>query len=329
MNTKKLVGLALVALLFALCFSAEAQQPAKVPRIIGFVGVTSPSTISARIDAFRQGLRELGYVEGTNIVIEYRWAEGKFDRLPDLAAELVRLKVEVIVTGGPADTRAVKGATTTVPVVMGFDNDPVGSGFVTSLARPGGNITGLSTLSPELSGKRLELLKEVVPKLSRVAVFGTSIQPGNAQSLREAELAAKAFGLQLQYLDVLDPKDVETAFRTAVSGRADAVLVLQSPVFNPQRARLTDLAAKNRLPAMYAQPEYVESGGLMTYGPSMTDLFRRAAVYVDKILKGAKPADLPVEQPIKFEFIINLKAAKQIGLTIPPNVLARADKVMR
>jgi putative tryptophan/tyrosine transport system substrate-binding protein len=206
---KKFSCLALGAMLFALCGSAQAQQPTKVPRI----GYLTPS-ISANqslFQAFRQGLRELGYVEGKNIVIEYRWAEGKFDRLPDLAAELVRLKVEVIVTGGPADTRAVKGATTTVPVVMGFDNDPVGSGFVTSLARPGGNITGLSTLSPELSGKRLELLKEVVPKLSRVAVFGTSIQQGNAQLLREAELAAKAFGLQLQYLDVLDPKDIETS----------------------------------------------------------------------------------------------------------------------
>jgi putative tryptophan/tyrosine transport system substrate-binding protein len=241
----------------------------------------------------------------------------------------VRLKVDVIVTGGPADTRAAKKATTTIPVVMGFDNDPVGSGFVTSLARPGGNITGLSTLSPELSGKRLELLREIVPRLSRVAVFGSSIQPGNAQSLKEAELAARAFGVQLQYLDVLDPKDIETVFRTAGSGRADAVLVLQSPVFNPQRAQLADLAVKSRLPAVYAQPEYVESGGLMTYGPSMTDLFRRAATFVDKILKGAKPADLPVEQPMKFELVINLKTAKQIGLTIPPNVLARADKVIR
>jgi len=307
---------------------AEAQPPTKIPRI-GFLGVTSPSTISARIEAFRQGLRELGYVEGKNIVIEYRWAEGKFDRLPDLVGELVRLKVEVIVTGGPADTSAAKKATATIPVVMGFDNDPVGSGFVTSLARPGGNITGLSTISPELSGKRLELLKEVVPRLSRVAVFGTSIQPGNAQSLRETELAAEALRVKLQYLDILDPKDIETAFRTAGKGRTDAVLVLQSPVFNSQRARLTDLAAKNRLPAVYAQPEYVESGGLMTYGPSMTDLFRRAATYVDKILKGANPADLPVEQPIKFEFVINLKTAKQIGLTIPPEVLARADKVIR
>ena len=314
--------------LLAVAVFGEAQQPAKVPRIIGFLGVASPSNISARIDALQRGLRELGYVEGKNIVIEYRWAEGNFDRLPDLAADLVRLKVELIVTGGPADTRAAKKATTTIPVIMGFDNDPVGSGFVASLARPGGNITGLSTLSPELSGKRLELLKEVVPRLSRVAVFGTSIQPGNAQSLRETELAAEGLGVKVQYVDILDFKDIETAFRTA-GGRADAVLVLQSPVFNPRRAQLADLAVKIRLPAVYPQPEYVESGGLMTYGPSMTDLFRRAATYVDKILKGAKPADLPVEQPKKFEFVVNLKAAKQVGVTIPQRVLARADRVIK
>ena len=328
-QNRKSAGVLAIAFTLAICEAvALAQQPKKVPRI-GFLGATSSSTIAGRLEAFRHGLRELGYVEGKNIVIEYRWAEGKFDRLPDLAGELVRLNVDVIVTGGPADTRAAKKATATIPVVMGFDNDPVGSGFVTSLARPGGNITGLSTLSPELSGKRLELLKEIVPRLSRVAVFGTSIQPGNAQSLTETELAARAFGVQLQYLDVLDPKDIETAFPTAGSGRADAVLVLQSPVFNPRRAQLVDLAVKSRLPAVYAQPEYVESGGLMTYSPSMTDLFRRAAYYVDKILKSAKPADLPVEQPTKFELVINLKAAKQIGLTIPPTVLARADRVIR
>jgi putative ABC transport system substrate-binding protein len=307
---------------------ADAQQPTKIARI-GFLGVTSPSTIAARVEAFRQGLRELGYVEGKNIIIEWQWAEGRFDRLPALAAELVRLKVDVIVTGGPADTRAVKEATSTIPIVMGFDNDPVGSGFVMSLAQPGGNITGLSTMSPELSGKRLELLKETIPRLSRIAVFGTSIQPGNAQALKEVEDAARAFKMQMQYLDVLDPKNIETAFREARKQRAGTVLVLQSPVFNTHRAELTDLAAKNRLPTIYPQPEYVESGGLMTYGPSMAELFRRAAVYVDKILKGRTPADLPVEQPMKFEFIVNLKAAKAIGLTVPPNVLVRADRVIR
>jgi len=263
-------------------------------------------------------------VEGKNIVIEYRYADGK-----ELARELVRLKVDVIVTGGPTLTRAAKEATSTIPVVMGSDPDPVGNGFVASLARPGGNITGLSNFSPELSGKRLELLKEIIARLSRVAVLGNSTEPGNAQSLKETEIAARAFKVQLQYLDVRGPKDIETAFREARKWRADAVLVLGSGVFISQRKQIVELAVKSQLPATYSRPEYVEDGGLMTYGPSINDLFRRAAVYVDKILKGAKPADLPVEQPTKFEFIINLKAAKQIGLTIPPNVLARADKVTK
>jgi putative ABC transport system substrate-binding protein len=315
------------AMLFAVAVIAEAQQPKKIPRI-GFLGALSPSSISARIEAFRQGLRELGYVEGKNLVIEYRWAEGKFDRVPALAAELVQLK-EVIVTAGPTDTRAAKQATVTIPIVMGFDNDPVGSGFVASLAQPGGNITGLSTLSPEISGKRLELLKEIVPQLSRVAVLGTSSEPGYAQAVRETQVAAGALGVQLHYLDVLDPKDIETRFREATKRGIDAVLAINSPVLNSRRPQLADLAVKSRLPVAYGMTDYAQSGGLMTYGPSITDLFRRAATYVDKILKGAKPADLPVEQPKKFEFIINLKAAKQIGLTIPPSVLARADKVIK
>ncbi len=319
---------ALGALLLALSFPAEAQQPKKVHRI-GFLSGGSPTTSPGRREAFRQGLREHGYVEGKNIVIEWRYAEGKPERLSELAAELVRLKVDVIVSSGAAPTRPAKEATATIPIVMAFDDDPVGNRFVASLARPGGNITGLSTLAPEISGKRLELLKETVPRLSRVAVLGTSTRPGNAQALRETELAAGAFGVQLQYLDVLDPKDIETAFRAATKGRADAVLVLASPVLFPQRTQIADLAAKNRLPAVYGTLESVEAGGLMSYGPSFTDLFRRAATYVDKILKGAKPADLPVEQPTKFELIINLKTAKQIGLTIPPNVLARADRVIR
>jgi putative ABC transport system substrate-binding protein len=216
-----------------------------------------------------------------------------------------------------------------IPIIMAFDNDPVGNGFVASLARPGGNITGLSTLAPEISGKQLELLKEVVPRLSRVAVLGSSTTPGNAQSLKETELAAGALAVQLQYLDLRDPKDIETAFRAAGKGRAGSVIVLTSPVVNPYRTKIADLAVKNRLPAIYSTPEFVEDGGLMTYGVSLTDLYRRGATYVDKILKGAKPADLPVEQPKKFELLINLKAAKQIGLTIPPNVLARADKVIQ
>jgi putative ABC transport system substrate-binding protein len=287
------------------------------------------SIISPRIEALRQGLHELGYVEGKNIVIEWRSAEGKLDRVPALAAELVRLKVDVIVTGGATDTRAAKEATNTIPIVMAQDSDPVGSGFVASLARPGGNITGLSTLAPEVSGKRLELLKEIIPKLSRVAVLGISTRPGNAQSLKEVELAAGALKVKLQFLDVLDPKDIEAAFRAASKGRAEAVLVLQSPFFNSQRKQLVDLAIKSRLPATYPQTEYTEAGGLMYYGANTPDLFRRAATYVDKILKGTKPADIPVEQPRKFELIVNLKAAKQIGLTIPPNVLVRADRVIK
>jgi putative ABC transport system substrate-binding protein len=320
--------LSLCAMLFALSYSASAQQPAKIPRI-GFLGATSPSIIPARLEAFRQGLRELGYVEGKNIHIEYRWAEGKFDRLPNLASELVRLKVDMIVTGGPMDTRTAKEATSTIPIVMTWDQDPVGSGLVASLARPGGNVTGLSILAPKISGKQLELLKEIVPGLSRVAYLGNSTEPGNAQALRETETAARAFAVQIQYLDVLAPKDIEPAFRAASKGRAHAVLVLTSPVVNSQRTQVVDFAAKNRLPAIYHRRQFVEDGGLMSYGVSQTDLDRRAATYVDKILKGAKPADLPVEQPTKFELVVNLKAAKQIGLTIPPNVLARADRVIR
>jgi putative ABC transport system substrate-binding protein len=268
-------------------------------------------------------------VEGKNIVIESRYAEGKVDRLPALLDELVRLKVDVIVTTGPSGTRAAKEASVTIPIVMSADIDPVGSGFVASLARPAGNITGLSSLSPELSGKRLELLREIVPRLARVAVLGTSTVPGNAQALRETELAARAFKVKLQYLDVLDAKDIEAAFRAASKERADGVLVLTGQVLNSHRTQVVDLAVKSRLPAIYNLPEFVEAGGLVSYAANSTDLYRRAAVYVDKILKGAKPADLPVEQPTKFEFIINLKAAKQIGLTIPPNVLVRADKVIK
>src|SRR2546427_5888338 len=285
--------------------------------------------MSTRMEAFRNGLHELGYVEGKNIVIEYRYADGKLKRLPALAAELLRLKVDVIVTTGPTTTRPATEATSTIPIVMGFDSDPVGSGFVASLARPGGNVTGLSALSPEISGKQLELLKEIVPTLSRVAVLGNSAEPANALVLREVELAAGAFGVKLQYLDVLGPKDIETAFRAASKGRADAVLVLLSPVVISHRTQLVEIALRSRLPAIYFRPEFVEDGGLMSYATSFADLSRRAATYVDKILKGTKPADLPVEQPTKFELVINLKAAKQIGLTIPPKVLAQADKGIR
>ncbi|MEO6164572.1 MAG: ABC transporter substrate-binding protein [Candidatus Binatia bacterium] len=326
--TKRIVIWLLVIFFVANVSVAPAQQPGKISRI-GFLFSISPAANADRVEAFRQRLRELGYVEGKNIVIEYREAGGKIEQLPELATELVHLKMDVIVTAGPSPTRATKEATSTIPIVMTWDNDPVANGFVASLARPGGNITGLSTLAPELTGKQLELLKEIVPKLSRVAVLGTSNQPGNAQLLREVELAAAALKVQLQYLDILGPKNIETAFRAATKGRADGVLALAGRGVFSHRRQVIDLAAKNRLPAIYPQSEYVEDEGLVSYGTNVADLYRRAAVYVDKILKGAKPSDLPVEQPIKFEFIVNLKAAKQIGLTIPPNVLVRADRVIR
>ncbi len=328
-QNRKWAGIVAISVTFAMFGAvASAQQSAKITRI-GYLDAVSLSVNAARVEAFRQGLRKLGYVEGKNIFIEWRSADGKLDRLPALAAELVHLKVDIIVTGGRSATHAAKEATSTIPIVMTQDSDPVANGFVASLARPGGNITGLSTLAPELSGKQLELMKEIIPKLSRVAVFGSSTSPGNAQSLREVELAARAFKVQLQYLDVLAPKDIETAFRAASNGRADGVLVLNSPVFGSRRTQVVDLAVKSRLPATYWRSDFVEAGGLMSYGTSQNDLDRRVATYVDKILKGTKPADLPVEQPTKFEFAINLKAAKQIGLTIPPNVLARADKVIK
>src|SRR4029453_3237076 len=307
--------------------SVKAQQSAKIPRI-GFLSANSQTAMSARAETFQQGLRELGYTEGKNIFIEYRYADRNLDRVPALAAELVRLNVNLIVTEGPTATRFAKEATSTIPIVMAQDPDPVGTGFVASLSRPGGNITGLSSLRPELSGKRLELLKEIVPRLARVAVLGTSTTPANAQSLRETELAASALGMQPQYLDVLGPKDIETVFGAASKGRADAVLVLASPFLLSNRIQVVGHAAKSRLPAMYYTTEYVQDGGLISYGVSSADLFRRAAGYVDKILKGAKPADLPVDQPPKFELVINLKTAKALGLTIPPSVLGRADEII-
>jgi len=326
MNTRILVFFCLLITVLLITGFAQAQQPKKVPRI-GYL--SSVSVELARIEAFRQGLRDLGYVEDKNILIEVRSGEGKPDLLASLMAELVRLKVDVIVSTGSPVTRAAREATSTIPIVMTQDPDPIGNGFVASLARPGGNITGLSNLNRELGGKRLEVLKEVVPKLSHLAVLGTSTFPGNTQNLKETERAGEVLGVKLQYIDVLDRQNTETAFRSVVKGHAEAILTLGGPVLNNQRTRVVELAAKNRLAAMYTIREYVEGGGLMSYGVSVTDLDRRAAIYVDKILKGAKPAELPVEQPTKFEFVINLKAAKQIGLTIPPNVLARADKVIK
>ena len=326
--SRKIFVWLLATVLLITATPAEAQQPKKVPRI-GFLSSLSPTVVSDRVEAFRQGLRELGYVEGKNIIIDWRYAQGKTERLPDLAAELVRLNVDAIVTGGPAVNRFAKEATATIPIVLAFDNDPVGNGFAASLARPGGNITGLSTHYPEISGKQFELLKEILPRLSRVAVLGNSTVPGNAQALRETERAAGVFGVKLQYVEIENPEEIESAFRAARKGHADAVLVLGSQVVTSHAKQFAELAAKSQLPAIYWSPEFVEAGGLMTYSVSITDLFRRAATYVDKILKGAKPAELPVEQPTKFELIINLKTAKQIGLTIPPNVLLRADKVIK
>jgi len=307
---------------------ARAEQATKITRI-GYLAAASLSANAARVEAFRQGLRKLGYVEGKNIFIEWRSAEGKLDRLPALSAELVHLNVDIIVTGGRSVTRAVEEVTSTIPIVMTQDSDPVGNGFIASLARPAGNITGLSTLYPEISGKRLELLKEIVPRLSRVAVLGSLNRPGNVQAQAELDLAAKMARVQLQYIDVQSASDIRTAFQAASQRRNDAMVVLESPVLIAARDQVAQFALKTRLPAIYSRLENVEAGGLMSYGVSINDLFRRAAIYVDKILKGAKPADLPVEQPTKFELVINLKAAQQIGFIIPPNVLARADRVIK
>jgi putative ABC transport system substrate-binding protein len=310
------------------CSFGHAQQTKKLPRI-GFLSSLAPAAIADRTEAFGQALRDRGYVEGKNIQIEWRYAEGRTERLPGLAAELVRLNVDVIVTGGPAVNRYAKEATSTIPVVLTFDNDPVGNGFAATLARPGGNITGLSTHHPEISGKQLELLKEILPRLARVAVVGNTTVPGNSQALRQTELTAQALGVKIQYIDVRSPGQIESAFRDAARDHAEALLVLGSEVVTSERRQFADHAIKNRLPAIYWNPESVEVGGLMSYSANLNDLFRRAAFYVDKILKGAKPGDLPIEQPTKFELVINLKAAKQIGLTIPPNVLARADRVIK
>jgi ABC-type uncharacterized transport system substrate-binding protein len=305
---------------------AQAGQPAKVPRI-GYLSL-GPGP-SPRTEALQQGLRDLGYVEGQNIAIDYRWADGKLDRLKEAAAELVRSQVAIIVTGGPQATRVAKETTTTIPIVMAVDYDPVGAGFAASLARPGGNITGMSALTPELNGKRLELLKATVPRLNRVALLWNSAEPNAAASLRETQAAARVLGLELQSLEVRAPQNLEAAFRVARKGRASALTVLTDPVTLYHRDQLTELAAKYSLPAIYSERLFAEAGGLMSYGASDRDLHRQVAVYVEKILKGAKPSDLPVEQPTKFELVVNLKTAKALGLTIPQSVLIRADEVIR
>jgi len=324
---KAIFSILLAVVLLAVAVSAKAQQQTgTVPRI-SFLSTAALSSVSPRLDAFHQGLRELGYIEGKNIVIEYRSAEGNINRLPELATELVRLKVDCIVTAGDNPTRAAKQATSTIPIIMTSVGDPVGLGFVASLAHPGGNITGLSTITADLAGKRLELLKETIPKLSRVAIF---LDPRSlATEVKETEAAARLLKVQLIVLEVRSLDELENAFRSSAKSRADAVMISPSGFFNTNQTRLVELAAKHRLPGMYLEQDFVLAGGLMTYATSIPDLYRRGATYVDKILKGAKAADLPVEQPKKFELVINLKAAKQIGLMIPPNVLARADRVIR
>ncbi len=324
----KCVGIVAIVVTFVMCGGAAQAQPKKVPRI-GFLSAFSPSDNPDRIEAFRQALREIGYVEGQNIAIEYRWAERKFDRLPNLAAELVSLRVDVAVTSGEAGIRALKQATKVVPIVVAVTGDLVVTGHAASLARPGGNITGLVDTSPDLSGKRLELLKEILPRVSRVAVLWNGTNPVKILDFKETEMAAHAFGLKLQSLEVRAPEEFENRFKTANTHGSGALVVLQDALTISNSRAIVDFATKNRLPAMYGSSEFVDVGGLMSYAANFPDLFRRAATYVDKILKGTKPADLPVEQPKKFELIINLKAAKQIGLTIPPNVLARADKVIK
>ena len=326
-QNRKLGGLVAIAFAFVLVGpGAQAQQPAKIPRI-GFLISARSSTASRRIQAFHQGLRELGHVEGKNIIIEYRYAEGKIERLPDLADELVRLKVDIIVTDTSRAIQVAQNATKTIPVVFTTANDPVGDAQVASLARPGGNLTGLSLLTLDLNGKRLELLKDTLPNISRVA-FLTGTSPISGQRFKEAETAAKGLGLRLQLLAPKGVEDFDSEFSAAKRAGAQAILAHPSTFVSTNRARIIELAVKNRLPVIYGSREHAEAGATMSYGPDLADNYHRAATYVDKILKGAKPADLPVQQPTKFELVINLKTARALGLTIPPTLLARADEVI-
>jgi putative ABC transport system substrate-binding protein len=327
--SQKFVRFALSALLFALCASAHAQQAAKIPRI-GFVLTTVNQQDAATNEAFRQTLRELGYIEGKNIQFDYRYIEGQQDKVPNLVAELLDLKVDVLVVSTLSSIRAAKQATKTIPIVMVTTNDPVATGIVDSLARPGGNITGFTNLTRDLSGKRLELLTEVIPKLSRVGILWDANGPGPTIAFKEYEAAAHLMKLKLQSLELRTVKlDFERAFYAAAKERAGAIVAIRSSVLIGNMERIADLGIKNRLPTMHEGTDFVEAGGLISYTANRTESHRRAAMYVDKILKGTKPADLPIEQPTKFDFVVNLKTAKQIGLTIPPNVLARADKVIR
>jgi putative tryptophan/tyrosine transport system substrate-binding protein len=320
--------MALCALLFALCVPVQAQQPAKIPKI-GFLSSGTASFSTFRNDVFQQQLRELGYVEGKNIAFDSRYGEDNFDRLPSLADELVRLKVDVLVTNSTPAALAAKNATRTIPIVFLGVSDPVTVGLVDSLARPGGNVSGFSNIAPVLAGKRLELLKETVPKLSRVAVLWDPKAPGSTQQWKESQLPARELGLHLYSMEVSSTDKYEDAFKEATKARSAAIAVTQNPLATSNRKRVTELAIRNRLPAIYPRKEFVETGGLMSYGPDVAEPQRRAAILVDKILKGAKPADLPVEQPTKFELMINLKTAKALGLTIPPVVLMRAEKVIK
>ena len=328
MKRPDLSSMLVITLVLVLGVAAEAQQPKKVPRI-GLVDAGSPATTGHRAQAFMQGLRDLGYAEGENMVIEYRWADGKLDRLPGFVADLVHAKVDVIVSSATPAIRFAKEQTSTIPIVMAGVTDPVGVGFVSSLARPGGNITGLTHLAPDLSGKRLELLKEVVPRLQRVAVLWNPNQPGQPAAFKETQVAAQAMKVTLISMEARNRQEIERALSGMGKEHPQALFELPDPLTFFNRELITEFAAKYKLPAMYGFREYVDAGGLISYGTSFPDLFRRAATYVDKILKGTKPAELPVEQPMKFELVINLKTAKQIGLTIPPNVLARADKVIK
>ena len=328
---KKITRLALCVLFFAHSFPAQAQQPKKVPRI-GYLSVVDPASESTRAEAIRLALRERGYIEGQNIAIEYRYAEGKRDRDPELAAELVRLKVDIIVVaGGDSPIRAAKNATKTIPIVMvGAGIDPVETGLVESLARPGGNVTGITNLSRELGGKRLELLKEAVPKVARVAVLYDPAIPGSVLEVKEVlPVAARALRLTLQPWEVRAADDFERVFAALNKQRPDGLYVTTSPLMRGNQKRIVGFTLKSRLPSVYGDRESVDAGGLMSYGADNAESYRRVAYFVDRILKGAKPADLPVEQPTKFELVINLKTAKQIGVTIPPEVLARANRLIK
>jgi putative ABC transport system substrate-binding protein len=327
MKRRIIVALLAIFLLTNVSY-AQAQQSGKVARI-GFLGNSTAALEANLVGPFRDGLRDLGYVEGQNILIEYRWAEGKYERFPALLAELIAAKVEVIVTAGTPPTQAYQKAKTSIPLVMIAVGDPVGTGIIASLNRPGGNITGLTSISPELEGKRIELLREVIPKLSHIAVMWNPKNAFHAIENKEVESVAAALRLKVLYLAVETQEQLDNAFAQILKERPQALLVLADRVYLHNRARIMDFSVQHRLPGIYAYLELVEAGGLMSYGPSYADMHRRAAAYVDKILKGAKPADLPVERPMKFELVVNLNAAKQIGVKIPPNVLARADRVIK